>query len=317
MATGRAKYKRVTDLYVQGTEHVLKDGNVMWLQVLNPFEADEARHDAQVARSRLTLAIKEHGGEELDKVRGQFVRYGAPAIIELLAEHVGTVAMYKAVDDLRNDPDWKERLEIADRSEEILALPQEDSERKLLNEINRAYLEELQVRANEARDSRRETLERLDLKDLKQEYTDYYLDERGQVVALAEHTVTEVWYAARVCEGVKNDEEWDHGACDHTVRVWDEKREVRILPEDLMEDLHNALLDLSMSVREAKNSDRQGSSSDSSPLPSEPRHRRPLPRPRPPKVSLVSRPSHQPSSDDLGLPGDVRRRSALKGHLAR
>ncbi len=57
MALTRAKYRRVP-LYTVGTELVLKDGTVLWLQVMNPFERDEAQRDAQLARTRLVMALK-------------------------------------------------------------------------------------------------------------------------------------------------------------------------------------------------------------------------------------------------------------------
>ncbi len=57
MALTRAKYRRVPEPYTVGTELVLKDGVVLWLQVMNPFERDEAQRDAQLARTRLVMAL--------------------------------------------------------------------------------------------------------------------------------------------------------------------------------------------------------------------------------------------------------------------
>ena len=59
-----------------------------------------------------------------------------------------------------------------------------------------------------------------------------------------------------------------HKECDHSEKVYESLEEVRVLPEQLFNQLRDGFDALAMSVRDAKNSDRQGSSSDSSPLPS-------------------------------------------------
>jgi hypothetical protein len=266
----RAKYKRIPDLYVQGTEHRLRDGTPLWLQVLNPFEADEARHDAQVARSRLMMALREVGSDEFDLLRGNFLRYGRDGVVNLLAEHASNTAMMEAVNDIKQDPDWRERVEIMERSEEILAKPAEEPERELLSKINQEWLTELGDRAKAAHELEEELLQPLSDDELWERYREHYIETRGNEVGVAEHQLTKVWYATRVCEGEEAEGQWDHSACEgHELRVWDTKAEVRGLPEDLLNELSNALDEVDMSVGEAKNSDRQGSSSGSSPLPSE------------------------------------------------
>jgi hypothetical protein len=63
---------------------------------------------------------------------------------------------------------------------------------------------------------------------------------------------------------------WDHQNCGgHEEHLFLDKGEVRGTPEQLLAILLTAAENVEMTVREAKNSDRQGSSSDSSPLPSE------------------------------------------------
>jgi len=104
----RKKYRRTTDLYVEGREWVLKDGTVIWLQVMNPFELEEARHDAQVARGRIAMALKgPEGGDERDKVVSQFYADGRDFAINRLAEAKAGMALPKVVDGLHDDPEWK------------------------------------------------------------------------------------------------------------------------------------------------------------------------------------------------------------------
>lgn len=271
MATGRAKYRRITDLYVTGTELVLKDGSVMWLQVLNPYEMDETRHDAQVARARMVMALKgPEGGDERDKVEGVFRALGRNGAIEQMAEVFETEVLSKVVDRINSDPDWKERISIMDRSQEILARPAEDPENELLERINREYLDEVARMQKEERDGRVHDLKRLDESGLLDEFIEVYQNRRGGEVARLEYELTEAWFATRVCDAVqREDGTWDHTPCNqHRQRVFETKSELRELPEELQRAIFDKLSKLNMTVWQAKNADRPGSSSDSSPRPS-------------------------------------------------
>lgn len=87
MPPSRSKYRRLPDLYTVGTELVLKDGTVLWMQVLNPFEQDEAKLDAQAARARLVLALKTDAATaERDTVRGWFLEDGHDTAVQRLVD---------------------------------------------------------------------------------------------------------------------------------------------------------------------------------------------------------------------------------------
>lgn len=267
----RAKYRRVTDLYVTGKELVLKDGSVLWMQVLNPFEADEARHDAQTTRARLVLALKEHGSEELTKVEGQLASRDRADIVAYIADLRAGERWLKIMDDIRNDPDWQERLDIVERHDELMARPPEDAERKLYDQINADYVAEVNARLSDERAFETKRLDDLSYDELRDEYKQLWIDQRGGDVAYAEYQLTEWWYAARACDGVQRDDgTWDHSACDgHQLRVWESKAEVRALPKELQDALAHCMGELNMTVRQAKNSDRPGSFFESSPRPNE------------------------------------------------
>lgn len=267
----RGKYARVPDLYTAGTEFVLMDGTVMWLQIPNPFEYDEARHDAAVARSRLTLALKSHGTDEMTKVRGQFEQGGKDGAMDIMVNAKSSDFLIKAYDDIRADPDWRERADIIDRGDEILSRAQEDAERAYLLEMGEEYSREMGRRINEQADALREHLSILSEDDLWREFQDFYLDRRGGELGLVEYKLTELWYAARCCDGVRGDDGvWDHSQCEgHRLQVFETKLDVRSLPADLQAALTGALEDATLPERSAKDSARQGSSSVSSPLPSE------------------------------------------------
>lgn len=273
MALSRQKYKRVPDLYVVGTEHKLRDDTIVWLQVLNPLQRDEAQHDAQVARSRLIMALKSgHGSDERTKVEAAFFDDGREGAVRRLVNASLATHLVKTVDSIKSDPDWKEKLEIMDRSDELLARAAEDVERKLLTDINHEYVEEVTRRQNEEEAYLEKKFREFTDEQLIADYVELYVGRRGADVAAAEFMLTEIWYAARVCEGVEMAPgEYDHSECEnHVLQAYETKAEVRSLPEDLQQELAGVMQTLNMSVFDAKNSDRQGSSSGSSPLPSAP-----------------------------------------------
>ena len=269
MALSRAKYRRITELYTDGKPVALKDGTTMWLQVLNPFERDEATHDAQVARSRVVMALKD-GEERVKAVASFWDTPRAQTVSELVENYVSTKLM-DIVNDLQDDPLWAERLDVMNRSDEILAGPENEAERKLLDTINADWLAEVMRRQEHERDWKRESLGKASDEDLIQEYIDAYQQRRGTVRATEEYAVTELWFAARVCEGVDGgDDGWTHEECEsHRMKAFETKAEIRQLAEHLVEFLYEELQGLNMSVRDARFSDRQESSSDSSLLPSE------------------------------------------------
>lgn len=267
--SGRAKYRRLEELYTEGTEVELMDGEVAWVAVLNPFERQEARKDAQTARARMVLAMKQEGTDEMAQAEAAFIMQGREdAIRKLVGMHEGEI-MVRVTDGIRDDPDWKERLDITERQDEILAREPSDPERQLLTTINREYLEEVGKRLQEEQDYLREHYGQMSEDELVAEYRDKYVEQLGSNAALEEFRLSELWMALRVCEGQRTEDGWDHSACGgHRERIYEAKREVRDLPERLFNVYREGFERLVMTEREAKNSDRQRSSSASSPLPS-------------------------------------------------
>lgn len=267
----KGKYKRVTDLYVQGAELPLEDGSVIWMQVLNPFERDEAIHDAQVARSRFVLAMKEDGAERL-KVEAKREESGRDAFIKDLAGLRTDEKLTEVINAIQDDPDWKERLDVIQRTDpDNAANPLTQEELMFLAKVQGEYIQEIYARQETENQYLVRHYEAMNEKDLLEEYLEMWLQRRGGALAQGEYLLTEMWFGARCCNALKDDDgNYSHRTCDHSERVFESKNEVRGLPEQLQLMMRDALNAVAMSVRDAKNSDRQGSSSDSSLLPSEP-----------------------------------------------
>lgn len=273
MGVSRGKYRRVSDLYVDGTELVLEGDVVIWLQVLNAYEIEEARGDAQAARARLVLALRSEDSDEVAKVHARYEEDGRSIAIETLVEARSERALPKVIDAIHNDPEWTERLEIVARADgDDDDRPPSEEEQKVIEDINLAYVKAVQEGLDDERSWLRSRFEAMDDDQLKGEYVDLYIDRRGTEVAVNEYKLAEVYRGARACDAVRDDEgNWSHRGCEgHRMRAFESKQEVRELPDRLQQAIFDAYTDLSMDLRTAKNSDRQGSSSDSSPLPSEP-----------------------------------------------
>lgn len=272
MALSRTKYKKLTDLYVSGRVVEFEDGTTLWLQALNQFEAHEAREAAQTARARKMLAIKSHDTEQLERVRAEFTILPRSTAVDQLVEREMTEALMKVVQAINADEDWTERLQIMSRSDEIIEREDpEDPERKLLNQYNREYLTEIQKRQDEEREFMRAEVSALDDEELEERWVTAYLDNLGSEAATREYRVAEIQQAARVCEGVRlEDDEWDHAACeDHWMLVYEDRATLKRERDAILDVLYEEMQNLNMSVQEAKGLGSPVSSSASSRLPNE------------------------------------------------
>jgi hypothetical protein len=267
---GKSKYRKLVDLYVTGTEFVFPDGTPAWLQVLNPFERETVRKDAQIARARIVLAMKEHGSDEQARIRAGFFAEGRETAVSQLVDVELGKTFGKVVDGLRNDPEWAERIEILDRGLDDAATPPTMEEELLLGKLQAEYFSEIGQRAETEKTFLQEKYDSLIEDDLWEAFLESWLERNGDQTAITHYKLGQIAFMTRVCEGVRNEDGWNHDACNsHLERVWDEVGEVRGLPEELQQELTAAVEAIELTDREAKNSDRQMSSSGSSQLPNE------------------------------------------------
>jgi hypothetical protein len=264
------RLRQVVDLYVTGKVATLRDGSPVWVQALNPFEQDTARNEAQIAKARITLAIKEFGSDEQTKVRMFFFEEGTDGAKLKLVDAKVAESMPRILDSIRNDPEWAERIQILERGLDDTAKPVEGVERELVEKVSTEYTTEIGERLSSEREYLVDKFISLDEESLWQEYLDWYLDRRAAEMMLAEYRLHQMLFGVRWCNGVESDGQWDHAECDgHQSRMFSDKAQVQSAPEELIAVLMDTAEQVEISVRDAKNSRRQGSSSDSSPLPSE------------------------------------------------
>lgn len=266
----RSRYRRATELYATGREHVLKSGDVIWLQAMNTLEKDEAVADAQAARARLALALRDEQSEEQLKVRVLWEADGREKVIERLRDTHYDDAYIEAVDDIEADEEWAERVAMIRRGPDLLAVASPDEEafykRTLLD-----FAELLEKRIGEILAREEDKLHDLPDEELWKEYLHWWADLRGNEVGLTEYRFTELFFAARACVGVEVDGKWDHSECEeHRVRIYDSKDELRVEPDDFTGPLFATLVEMEVTERDAKRQAALASSSDSSAPQSQP-----------------------------------------------
>lgn len=254
-----SKYKKITDLFVVGTEVVLgadDDGKavVAWLQALNPFELDQVRSRAHGVRGRVVLALEEHGSDELSRYEAAVRERGDAGIVEQILDMRDSELTVNAVAEVNSDPEWQERLNIVEEAEQEGAAPLTAEEKQVVTDINRDYLAEIQKIHELEQERLRGRLEAADREDLVDEFKELWITQRGNERAMAEYVIAEIAFAARECDAVKDEDgKWDHAACGgHAKRIWDTIEEVRDLPAQVQQRMAVAMRSLNLSQQEAK-----------------------------------------------------------------
>jgi hypothetical protein len=272
------RLRRVTDLFVEGTEVYLGDDEagqpvVIWVNKLNSFEVEEARRDGQARRG---LRMVELGKEDNPERAGIVAEMALWDDDQLAKNYVGQKADeidLEAYNDHYADPEQRELLETITRMPQLLdeaGVAEDDPRRTELMNAQAAWMQALADRTKklrsraleDARAEEREALERAFIENWRQRET---LD-----VFMAERRNTQLFYALRECKaqdvstGARPGKVWDHSACDHSQRLVEDRAEVRMLPDTIMARCIETLDEITVPQREAGNSDAPASSSASS-----------------------------------------------------
>lgn len=271
------RLKRITDLFLEGTELYLGDDLegpvVVWVNKLNSFETDDVRRDAMVRRGERLAELAAEKSPEKAGVLAEMRLWSHEKLIE---EYLGTKSderYLQAMDDLQTDPKWRdlvERLQRAPLLHEIEDLDAEDPRRKALEADNREYEQRVAKMVKKHETSARKDLTGLDRADVETSYFEQWRQRQTLNEFMEARRYAEMYYSMRQCKGVKGDLRetggwsWTHKDCDHTQRYLDDRRQVRSLPEGVIEAVIEAMDQIRINDREAGNSDAPTNSSGSS-----------------------------------------------------
>lgn len=262
------RFKRVSDLFVDGTEVVLQEDPLVmvWVHKLNSFEDEEARRDGLAYRSLMLLQI-ERQGEDHSEISQFMMEYEAAdheGKAELLANLYSQEDLVLAIDDTDAEERWQDRGEMLRRRETLEELLEEDEKKTLLEEMQE-YFNEIQEAMKRRTKERQNEFRAYDESRLRKEFRKKAAEAVTLNYFIQERDITMIYYALRDCEATRRG---DHSNCSHK-RLLDDREQVRDLPEELITKIKDAMDNVEVNPREAGNSDAPQPSSGLSEQPSE------------------------------------------------
>ena len=267
------RLKRVTDLFSEGTEVFLgMDGDkpiVLWVQKLNSFETEEARRDAQSRRSAVMAAMDDES-QQIRGIRAEMALWDARQLAEAYVSLKNDELYLEAYNDVLTEPEMRELTERVNRLPAQLAdRPADDPERAALAKDQETWIRTLTgAHQKKIKDAVEDALDR-DRPDLERAFLESWRQRETTDVFVEERRLTQLYYALRVCDAVDTStsvgtHSWDHAGCDHTQRLVAERSEIKRLPESVLAKAIDAIDGVTVTPREAGNSDAPASSSASS-----------------------------------------------------
>lgn len=271
-----SRLRRVTDLFVRGTEVLTPDGGavLVWVNKPNAFERDEADKDGRTGRQRRLLPLRE---TKDPKDRSEELQLAYAATESLTDDELVTGATSQersqqyllTLDDIRADEGWAEDMLLLERADALSAdgsqMSEEESEAMIA--LNARYLAEIDKRFMERMTALEDEIRGLPRDQLVTKYVETWRQTVGLDAFEIERWKTQLFYALRECDAAKAGDGWDHGKCRHP-RLLDSRAEVNNLPDGLIELVDPVLRGLLVPPRDAGNSDAPTSSSASLEQPS-------------------------------------------------
>ena len=269
------KFKRVTDLFEQGKVVVLSDDPedplLVWVNKLNPFEQDECRKDGAVGRARALERLTVEDSPEAQVMRAALADRGRDHLVEALVSQRSNEFYVRSLDEIRTMEEWQDKLLILDRADAQMmdaGLPEDAEENTRLAALNAEYMGAVNALMESYVEDARTEYGALTDEQLREAFMDTYKESTGSAGFLNEYRITEMYFSLRDCQG-KSDGYggWTHAGCNHRERLCETRAAIRELPEELIARVRDAILTLSMSPKDAGNSDAPASSSASSERP--------------------------------------------------
>lgn len=270
------RVKRLTDLFLEGTEVYLGDDDegapvVVWVNKLNSFEDDECRRDGIAARAERQMELSRPENPEAQSSRMAATRLEDDEMVSRIVEQRFDEDYLAAMDDAEMDEDWREKLEYLRRGEQILDdADANEKRRQQYQETSEAWFNYVRALTQKRQDARRDQLAGLDREELIDKLMEEIRNRAAAMAFMEERRVTELYFAVRDCKATRVGHAWDHENCDHRQRLLPSRQAVRELPEVVIDKLVAGLNSITVDRRTAGNGDAPVSSSDSSEQPSKP-----------------------------------------------
>jgi len=263
--------KRITDLFVEGTELNLGDDEagtpvLVWVNKLNSFEDEDARHDGLAARTeRLLELTPDH--PDIQMITMQMAAWDMDKLVQQTAQQKYDEDYLAAMDDIDSVEEWREKLEYLRRGGALhddAGLPEGDPRRESYEKAQAEYFTSMTAMAEKRQADRRKELADLSRGELEETFVDLLKTRLAMEAFLEERRVTEIYFAARDCVGTRTGpNEFEHSQCDHRNRLLSDRKEVRQLPSDVITRIVNTITAVTVDRRTAGNLDAPVTSSES------------------------------------------------------
>jgi len=269
------RLKRITDLFVEGTELNLGDDEtgtpvLVWVNKLNSFEDEEARNDGLAARTEKVLSLgDEH--PEIKMVRMHMTTWSKDKLVDFSVQQKFDEDYLAAMDDVDGMEEWRDKLLYLRRGGTLhndASLPEDDPRRESYEKTQAEYFTTMKEMADKRQEDRRKEYAELSQGELEEQYMDLVKNRLAMEVFLEERRITEIYFAARDCQGTRiGPNEFEHSKCDHRKRLMSDRKEVRSLPSNVITRIVETIAEVTVDRRTAGNSDAPVTSSESSEQP--------------------------------------------------
>ncbi|GAB3863321.1 hypothetical protein GCM10028801_30670 [Nocardioides maradonensis] len=265
---GIDRLRRITDLFVEGTElHLGDDAQgpiVIWVNKLNPFQVQEAMKDASARRFMAIADLKQSG--EYDGMVAETQMLSRVEVASRYVELMANEIYLEALDDIDIDAELRKQREALERAEELMndaGMTEDSPDRDVLAATQSTWMAALQEAQESRTQAKLREAETMDEAELREKFLERWRDLATRAVFEREHQVTQIFYATRLCKATGGPGAWDHTMCDHSKRYLGERSEVVGLPTAVLNMIVQTLDGLQVSARAAGNSDAPASSSES------------------------------------------------------
>jgi len=276
---GTALFATIMDLFTEGTVAPLEapDGSIktIWVNKLSAFEKEDADRLGRGARAKRLL---EWDADEEEQAVFQLETQDLSdddLIQGLAAQHTAS-QFYQAINEIRADEAWKERLEYLNSADILEYTSPEASEedRTLYEKISGEYSAAIETVQRRLQDEFCADLAAEGREAVLKKYHTAWRDAEGMRAFYAERQIAEIFFAARECKAKAKGEDddgntiWDHSRCNHEVRLMSNRGQVRTLPDQVRTLVVAAIQALEITPDAVGNSDAPTASSESSEQPS-------------------------------------------------
>lgn len=275
--------RRVDDLYVLGRPFELSDGKTdaegveplppveVWLQKLDPLDADKTLRKANAAKARMLMVRSDEESEEWLEIYADVATFHVEAMAEFLAteelaEYEASVEAEQAAEEEWSKDDYLQGLRDAwngSRDEPGLKeAAEDDPEReKCWAELKR-FAEQIAPRVEDEKRRLIEDIKHRPIEELRKDAVRQYIERRASSVWLNEFRICEIAYGVR---DAANHDRYYFGAKGKETEDIDWNR-VRRLPPESFAALSNAYGELVVPPQEGKDLPEAPSSSQPSGL---------------------------------------------------